>query len=53
VIILPLGPAGGAGQLPNREDIATAEFISRVKGQDMMIDRYAQLLIAPEVASEP
>jgi NADH dehydrogenase FAD-containing subunit len=46
VIILPLGPTGGAGQLPNQDDIATAEFVSQVKGQDMMIDRYAQLLTA-------
>jgi hypothetical protein len=32
VIILPLGPTGGAGQLPNQDDIATAEFVSQVKG---------------------
>ena len=47
VMILPLGPTGGAGQLPNRDDIATAEFISQVKGRDTMIDRYAQLLNVP------
>ena len=32
VIILPLGPTGGAGQLPNQDDIATVEFVSQVKG---------------------
>jgi apoptosis-inducing factor 2 len=47
VIILPLGPAGGAGQLPNRDDIATAEFVAKVKGRDMMVDRYADLLNTP------
>jgi apoptosis-inducing factor 2 len=47
VIILPLGPTGGAGQLPNQHDIVTAEFISNVKGRDMMIDRYADLLNTP------
>jgi NADH dehydrogenase FAD-containing subunit len=47
VIILPLGPAGGAGQLPNRDDIAPAEFVAKVKGRDMMVDRYADLLNTP------
>ena len=49
-MILPLGPNGGAGQLPNRDDIATAAFVSEVKGRDMMIDRYAQLLNADPAA---
>lgn len=31
--------------------IATAEFVSQVKGRDMMIDRYAQLLNAHPAAS--
>ena len=44
VIVLPLGPAGGASQLPGQEDIATAELTSQIKGRDMMIDRYADLL---------
>lgn len=39
-IILPLGPTGGAGQLPGRDDIAPAELISQIKGRAMMIDRY-------------
>ena len=46
VIILPLGPTGGAGQLPGRDDIAPAELVSQAKGRDMMIDRYTQLLDA-------
>lgn len=45
-VILPLGPTRGSGQLPNQDDIATAEFVSQVKGRDMMVDRYAQLLNA-------
>ena len=44
VIILPLGPTGGAGQLPNRDDIVTAALISDIKGRDMMVDRYVELL---------
>ncbi|HKU31997.1 MAG TPA: FAD-dependent oxidoreductase [Arthrobacter sp.] len=43
VIILPLGPRGGSGQLPDGE-IASSEAISRIKGQDMMVDRYVEML---------
>ncbi|MCW2631887.1 MAG: FAD-dependent oxidoreductase [Pseudonocardia sp.] len=46
VIVLPLGPEGGAGQLPNGE-IAGAEMVAKVKGRDMMIDRYVELLNLP------
>jgi apoptosis-inducing factor 2 len=42
-IILPLGPAGGAGQAPGREDIIPAAYVSEVKGRDMFIGRYAEL----------
>ena len=40
----PLGPAGGASQLPGQDEIGTAELTSQIKGRDMMIDRYADLL---------
>ena len=43
VIILPLGPSGGSGQLPDGE-IASPELISEIKGQHMMIDRYVEML---------
>ncbi|MEZ2390553.1 NAD(P)/FAD-dependent oxidoreductase [bacterium RCC_150] len=43
VIILPLGPKRGSGQLPDGE-IASPEAISKIKGQDMMIDRYVEIL---------
>lgn len=46
VIILPLGPSGGSGQLPDGE-IASTELVSRIKGQDMMITRYAEILNIP------
>jgi NADH dehydrogenase FAD-containing subunit len=49
-IILPLGPTGGAGQLPDRDEIVSAEFVAEVKGRHMMIDRYAQFFnVAAEV----
>jgi hypothetical protein len=35
VIAIPLGPEGGAGQLPGQEEIAGAEVIAELKGRDM------------------
>ena len=46
VIILPLGPSGGSGQLPDGE-IAGTGLVSRIKGHDMMITRYAEILNLP------
>ena len=43
-IILPLGPTGGAGQRGDTGEIVPAAFVSQVKGGDMMIDRYTQLM---------
>jgi NADH dehydrogenase FAD-containing subunit len=45
-ILLPLGPTGGAGQRANAEELFTAEQVAQIKGRDMMIDRFAQLLNA-------
>jgi apoptosis-inducing factor 2 len=46
-ILLPLGPKGGAGQRGDTGELATAEFVSTVKGGDLMIDRYAEMLNLP------
>lgn len=43
VIIVPIGPDGGSGQLPDGE-LAAPEFVAQVKGRDMMVDRFAELL---------
>jgi NADH dehydrogenase FAD-containing subunit len=43
VIIVPIGPEGGSGQLPDGE-LAAPEFVAQVKGRDMIVDRYASLL---------
>lgn len=48
-IILPLGPTGGAGQRGDTGEIVLAEAVSRLKGADMMIDRYAGLLNLPSL----
>jgi NADH dehydrogenase FAD-containing subunit len=44
VIIVPIGPDGGSGQLPGSDDLAAPELVSQLKGRDMFIDRYAELL---------
>jgi NADH dehydrogenase FAD-containing subunit len=52
VIIVPIGPDGGSGQLPGNDELAAPELISKLKGRDMMVDRYAELLgteLAPRV----
>jgi NADH dehydrogenase FAD-containing subunit len=43
-IIVPIGPLGGSGQLPNQEALASRELVSKAKGQDFMIPRYAEIL---------
>jgi NADH dehydrogenase FAD-containing subunit len=42
VIVLPLGPTGGASQLPG-SDVAGAETTAEIKGAHMFLDRYAEL----------
>ncbi len=41
VIAIPLGPEGGAGQLPGTDGIAGAEAISEIKGRAMLVERAA------------
>ena len=43
-IIIPVGPEGGAGQRHGSEDLVPAEVVSQLKGRDMMVDRFAELL---------
>ena len=43
-IIVPIGPHGGSGQLPGSDDLAAPEVVARVKGRDMMVERFAELL---------
>lgn len=47
VIVVPLGPNGGAGQLPGQDEIAGPEAASSIKGQTMLVDNYAALFDAP------
>jgi apoptosis-inducing factor 2 len=44
VIIVPVGPSGGSGQLPDTADLVTPEFAAQIKGRDMMVDRIGAML---------
>ena len=45
-IIIPIGPDGGTGQLPDGQ-LAAPEFVAQLKGRHMMVDRYAELFGVP------
>jgi apoptosis-inducing factor 2 len=48
-ISIPLGPAGGASYAPHA-GVVNAETTARLKGTDLMIPAYAQILGLPEPA---
>jgi NADH dehydrogenase FAD-containing subunit len=43
VIIVPIGPEGGSGQLPDSDELASAELVAQAKGRDMMVGRFTEL----------
>jgi NADH dehydrogenase FAD-containing subunit len=43
-IIVPVGPEGGAGQRAGAAELVPAEVVSQLKGRDMMVQRFAELL---------
>jgi hypothetical protein len=43
-IVVPIGPEGGSGQLPGQEELASREMVATVKGRDLMVDRFAEVL---------
>lgn len=43
-IVVPIGPNGGSGQLPGQDDLASAEMVSTMKGRDLMVDRFSEVL---------
>jgi apoptosis-inducing factor 2 len=49
-IIVPVGPDGGAGQRADRADLVPAEMVAQLKGRDMMVQRFAELLGASTAA---
>jgi NADH dehydrogenase FAD-containing subunit len=50
-IIVPVGPDGGAGQRPDSADLVPAEVVAQLKGRDMMVQRFAELLGASTAGS--
>jgi NADH dehydrogenase FAD-containing subunit len=47
-IAVPLGPDGGAGQLPGMDGIAGAEMIAGLKGRTMLVEPWAALFDAAD-----
>jgi hypothetical protein len=45
--MVPMGPHGGAGQLPGTGDLAGPELVAETKGRDMYVGRYLDLLGLP------
>jgi NADH dehydrogenase FAD-containing subunit len=43
-IIVPIGPEGGSGQLPDGAGLASPELVAELKGRDMMVGRFAEIL---------
>jgi hypothetical protein len=41
VPIVPIGPYGGAGQLPGRDELMSADAVSQAKGRALRTDYYA------------
>jgi NADH dehydrogenase FAD-containing subunit len=46
-IVVPLGPHGGAGQRGGQDALLPAEVVADLKGRDLMVDRYIDLLGVP------
>ncbi len=43
-IVVPIGPEGGSGQRPGREELLPPEAVAQIKGRDMMVARFAEML---------
>jgi NADH dehydrogenase FAD-containing subunit len=53
-IVVPIGPEGGSGQRPGSEDLLPPAMVAELKGRDMMVARFAELLgVPPSNAGEP
>ena len=50
-IVIPLGPGGGASELPGQDEIAGAETTSNIKGAHMFLDTYRELFGLKEPAT--
>ena len=50
-IVIPLGPGGGASELPGQDEIAGAEQTSSMKGEHLFVERYQELFGLREPAA--
>jgi NADH dehydrogenase FAD-containing subunit len=46
VILVTVGPDGGAAQLPDQDEIAGAEVAAELKSRDLMVERFGKLFDA-------
>ena len=46
-IVVPIGPEGGSGQRAGSADLLPPEVVAQLKGRDMMVGRFAEMLGAP------
>ncbi|GGP07363.1 FAD-dependent oxidoreductase [Nonomuraea glycinis] len=47
LLVVPLGPEGGAGQFPGQDDIVGPNVVADVKGRAMLVEASAALFDAP------
>ncbi|MFC4113339.1 NAD(P)/FAD-dependent oxidoreductase [Nonomuraea zeae] len=50
MIVVPLGPEGGAGQLPGHEGVVGAAAIAEIKGRSLLLERTESIFDAPDAA---
>ena len=52
-IVIPLGPNGGASELPGQDEIAGADTTASIKGTHMFVERYRELFGLEQAAAAP
>ncbi len=50
-IVVPIGPEGGSGQRPGAEDLLPSATVAELKGRDMMVGRFAEMLGVPPASA--
>jgi len=43
-IVVPIGPEGGSGQMPGSDDLIAPEMVAELKGRDLMVSRFTEML---------
>jgi hypothetical protein len=50
-IVVPIGPEGGSGQRPGSDDLLPPAMVAELKGRDMMVARFAEMLGVPPASA--